>query len=63
MERGVGPFELLVLGDLSEVLLLRVELERDILLVAELFEGQMQGDLRGEMGRNMGNENYLILCK
>lgn len=45
VEGRIGPLELLVLRELRQVLDVRVELQRDVLLLAKLFKGQVQGDL------------------
>lgn len=50
VERWIGPFQLFAVWNLGEVLLFRIELEGDVLLVAELFKGQMQGDLEWNDG-------------
>lgn len=47
VEGRIGPLELLVLGKLRKVLDVRIELQRDVLLLAKLFKGQVQGDLWG----------------
>uniref|UniRef100_A0A8D8KYM9 (northern house mosquito) hypothetical protein n=1 Tax=Culex pipiens TaxID=7175 RepID=A0A8D8KYM9_CULPI len=47
VEGRIGPLELLVLRELRQVLDVRVELQRDVLLLAKLFKGQVQGDLWG----------------
>lgn len=45
VEGRIGPLELLVLRELRQVLDVRVKLQRDVLLLAKLFKGQVQGDL------------------
>lgn len=50
VEGRIGPFQLFAVWNLGEVLLFRIELQGDVLLVAELFKGQMQGDLEWNDG-------------